>query len=95
MEFLLYGAYGYTGQLITEMAAEFGLKPVLSGRNEAKLRPLAEQYQLDYIVLDLLDTSGLEATLERFSLVLHAAGPFKYTAKPMMEACLKTKTYYK
>lgn len=94
MEFLLYGAYGYTGQLITEMAASFGLKPVLSGRNEEKLKALADEYQLEYIPLDLNDQAKLKATLERFPVVLHAAGPFKFTAAPMMEACLTTSTHY-
>ncbi|GAB5551197.1 MAG: saccharopine dehydrogenase NADP-binding domain-containing protein [Saprospiraceae bacterium] len=94
MEFLLYGAYGYTGKLITEMASDFDLKPVLSGRNEEKLKALAEKYSLEYITLDLEDKAKLKTTLERFSLVLHAAGPFKFTAAPMMDACLETGTHY-
>ena len=93
MEFLLYGAYGYTGKLITEMANAFDLKPVLAGRNEEKLKILAETYELEYIVLDLSDTEKLEKILERFPVVLHAAGPFKYTAAPMMDACIKTGTH--
>jgi short subunit dehydrogenase-like uncharacterized protein len=27
--FLIYGCYGYTGRLISEMAAKAGMKPVL------------------------------------------------------------------
>ena len=94
MEFLLYGAYGYTGQLITEMAKDYGLKPVLSGRNAEKLQALASEHNLDYLAIDLHDQEKLRSTLERFPLVLHAAGPFKYTARPMMEACLATGTHY-
>lgn len=95
MEFLLYGAYGYTGKLITEMAASIGgLKPVLAGRNAKKLEVLADQYGYESLVLGLDDKAALEAALQRFPLVLHAAGPFKYTARPMMEACLATGTHY-
>lgn len=94
MEFLLYGAYGYTGELITQMAESFGLKPVLAGRNARKLKVLADQYGYESLVLGLDNTAELEAALQRFSLVLHAAGPFKYTARPMMEACLATGTHY-
>lgn len=94
MEFLLYGAYGYTGKLITELAAQYGLRPVLSGRNPEKLQSLAAEHGLEYLALDLNNQAALEAALERFPLVLHAAGPFKYTAKPMMEACLATGTHY-
>ncbi len=32
-EFLIYGANGYTGRLITRLAAEKGMHPVLAGRN--------------------------------------------------------------
>lgn len=90
----MYGAYGYTGKLITEMASEFDLTPVLAGRNEVKLKELAAEYQLQYIALDLKDQTLLKQTLERFPLVLHAAGPFKFTAEPMMNACLETGTHY-
>ena len=30
-EFLLYGANGYTGELIARMASSYGLKPILAG----------------------------------------------------------------
>lgn len=94
MEFLLYGAYGYTGELITAMADTFGLQPVLAGRNAEKLQALADQYDFASLELDLDDKAALEAALERFPLVLHAAGPFKYTARPMLEACIATGTHY-
>ncbi len=94
MRFLLYGAYGYTGKLMVKMAKDFGLTPVLAGRNEAKLKEVADEAGYEYIVLDLTDTAKLEDTLQDFTVVLHAAGPFKFTAKPMMDACLKTKTHY-
>ncbi|MDB5211308.1 MAG: Saccharopine dehydrogenase, partial [Sediminibacterium sp.] len=51
--FLLYGANGYTGRLIANMAAEYGLKPVLAGRNETALRSMAESLNLSYKVVDL------------------------------------------
>ena len=31
--FLIYGANGYTGELITRYAAERGMRPILAGRN--------------------------------------------------------------
>ncbi|MCI5084219.1 MAG: saccharopine dehydrogenase NADP-binding domain-containing protein [Saprospiraceae bacterium] len=94
MEFLLYGANGYTGKIIAEMAAEFGLKPTLAGRTESKVKPIAEELGFDYKIFSLDDQAATAAALEPFKVVLHAAGPFKYTAKPMMEACVATKTHY-
>ena len=39
---LIYGAYGFTGAGISKLASEYGITPVLAGRNESKLKPLAE-----------------------------------------------------
>lgn len=94
MKFLLYGANGYTGKLIAESAKEFGLTPILAGRSVEKIRPLAEQLGYEYRVFDLSETEKLDAALEEVDIVLHAAGPFFKTAKPMLEACLRTKTHY-
>ncbi|MBK7871920.1 MAG: saccharopine dehydrogenase NADP-binding domain-containing protein [Saprospiraceae bacterium] len=41
-----------------------------------------------------MDTAQLKAALAQVPVVLNDAGPFKYTAKPMIEACLATKTHY-
>ena len=92
--FLLYGANGYTGKLIAKLAVEYGLKPVLAGRRAEALEPLAKELNTTYQVVDLNDTSKLEAILTLVPLVLHAAGPFKNTAKQMIDACLKTETHY-
>jgi short subunit dehydrogenase-like uncharacterized protein len=94
MQFLLYGAYGYTGKLIAEMAADYGLTPVLAGRSEAKLQPMAQKLGLEYRVCSLDDPAALDILLKGFPVVLHAAGPFQYTAKPMLDACLRTGTHY-
>lgn len=94
MQFLLYGASGYTGQLIAEYAASFGLTPILAGRSEAKVKAMAESLGLEYRVFDLADAAALDAALKETPVVLHAAGPFMFTAKPMIEACLRTGTHY-
>ncbi len=90
----IYGAYGYTGELITKLAAEQGLNPILSGRNAAKLQPLAEQYGLESRAVDLNDTSALDAALHDVKVFLHCAGPFIHTYKPVMQACLKHGIHY-
>jgi len=92
--FLLYGANGYTGKLIAQLAVEYGLKPVLAGRRAEVLEPMAKELNTTYHVLDLNDTAKLESVLKEVPLVLHAAGPFKNTAKQMIDACLKTHTHY-
>lgn len=92
--FLLYGANGYSGTLIARFAHEYNLKPILAGRNEASIKSLAQKLDLPYRIIDLNDTVKLEAVLKEVKLVLHAAGPFQFTAKQMIDACLKTGTHY-
>ena len=92
--FLLYGSYGYTGQLIVEQALRQGLRPLLAGRNEKKLRMQAEQHNLEYRPFSLRDTTRLDAALQEVEAVLHCAGPFVHTFRQMAEACLRTKRHY-
>lgn len=91
---LLYGAYGHTGRLIAEEAVHRGHSPILSGRSEEKLKPIAARLGLEHVVLELNEDVKLEATLDEVDLLLHAAGPFIHTASPMLRACLKTGTSY-
>ncbi len=93
-KFLIYGANGYTGELITRMAAERGLRPILAGRNEAAIKALAEKHGLDYRVFSLDDTAKLDAALDEVAMVVHCAGPFSLTSRQMGEACIRTKTHY-
>lgn len=92
--FLLYGANGYTGKLIAKMAKSFNLEPILAGRSELKIQKLAEDLGYEYRIFSLNDADALKAALDEVPVVLHAAGPYKYTAKPMIEACIETKTHY-
>jgi short subunit dehydrogenase-like uncharacterized protein len=92
--FLLYGSYGYTGQLIVDLATQQGLRPILAGRNEKQLSAQARQYNLDYRAFALEETEKLDSALREVDAVLHCAGPFVHTFRQMAEACLRTKRHY-
>ena len=92
--FLIYGSYGYTGQLIVALAAQSGLHPILAGRNEKRLRAQAEKYSLEYRAFSLDEISKLDSALLEVDAVLHCAGPFVHTYRQMAEACLRTKRHY-
>lgn len=92
--FLIYGANGYTGELITRMAAERGLKPILAGRSEASISELASKHGLEYRVFALDDDAALDAALGEVEMVLHCAGPFSITSLPMVKACLRNRKHY-
>jgi short subunit dehydrogenase-like uncharacterized protein len=92
--FLIYGANGYTGEIIARMAVERGLKPILGGRSLAKLKPIADELGLVARPFSLEDKTSLEYTLKEVDFVLHCAGPFSITSKPMVEACLRLGKHY-
>ena len=94
MDFLLYGANGYTAQLMLPLLRHYGLMPVLGGRSAEKVEALAREYGLAYRSFDLADVAATRAALAEVPLVLHCAGPFAHTARPMLEACLHTRTHY-
>lgn len=93
-ELLIYGCYGYTGKLISELAAETGLKPVLAGRDEQKTKSLAEKLNLAFKVFDLANEQSVIENIRDFKVVLHCAGPFMFTSEIMANACIKTNTHY-
>ena len=92
-DIIIYGAYGYTGELIVRRCQEIGIKPLLSGRSEEKLKPIAEKYDLPYEVASL-EANELDGLLSGSKVVIHAAGPFIHTSKPMVEACIRNKVHY-
>lgn len=92
--FLLYGANGYTGHLIARIASQYQLQPILSGRSFKAIKSIAEELSLPFRIIDLDDEVALTNALKEVKLVLHAAGPFQYTANQMADACIKTGTHY-
>jgi short subunit dehydrogenase-like uncharacterized protein len=91
---LVYGAYGYTGTLIVHRALALGLRPILSGRDARALAAVAEPLALEYRTAALDDARALDAALDGISVVLHCAGPFMYTSRPMVDACLRRGVHY-
>ena len=76
---LIYGAYGYTGTLLAETAREYGLEPILAGRDATRLAALANQTGFLYRSFSLQQPQEIIAALRDVKVVLHAAGPFVHT----------------
>jgi short subunit dehydrogenase-like uncharacterized protein len=91
---MIYGAYGYTGELIVQEAVRRGHRPRLAGRSPAKLEELAARFALPWIALDLSEPKALARALEDVALVFHAAGPFVDTSEAMIRACLAARAHY-
>jgi short subunit dehydrogenase-like uncharacterized protein len=93
-KWMIYGVTGFTGDLVIQEAIKRGHKPLISGRNAEKLKPIAEKYQLDYVAIDLKDTEKLHRQVAEMDLVFHVAGPYVETAEAMLQACIAGKTHY-
>ncbi len=94
MSVLIYGANGYTGELIVRYAVGRGMKPILAGRNAVAIEALAKKHHLEYRVFSLEETDRLDAALQEVEMVLHCAGPFSLTSRAMVEACIRNKRHY-
>lgn len=89
---LIYGATGYTGRLVAQVAVARGLRPILAGRSPAIL-PLAERLGLAGRVVDLRDATALRDAIADCRVVAHCAGPFSATSRPMIDACLAARCH--
>jgi short subunit dehydrogenase-like uncharacterized protein len=91
---MIYGANGYTGELIAREAVRRDLNPVLAGRSVAKVEQLASSLGLQARIFDLENPTATTRCVERMGLVLNCAGPFSETAAPMMTVCLAAHVHY-
>lgn len=91
---LLYGANGYTGELIAREAVRRGMRPVLAGRSREDIAALADALACPAAVFALEAQARLLSALSGLRAVLNCAGPFSATAAPMMQACLASHVHY-
>src|SRR4029077_10265290 len=87
-------ANGFTGRLIAERAHERGLRPAVAGRNRGAIEALGARLALEARVFDLSEPDTLDEGLQGARLVLHCAGPYSQTSRPMVEACLRRGVHY-
>ena len=93
-DFLLYGSTGFVGDAIARLAVKNGLQPMLAGRNSEKVGTLASELGLEYRVFNLEDNKAIDSALKDAAAVLHCAGPYIHTFKPMLDGCLRTGRHY-
>ncbi|MBL0173575.1 MAG: saccharopine dehydrogenase NADP-binding domain-containing protein [Gemmatimonadaceae bacterium] len=91
---LLYGATGYVGEATARFAVASGMRPILAGRNAGALQRLAGELGVEYRAFALDDPVAIDTALREVAVVLHCAGPFLHTYRPMVDACLRTGAHY-
>lgn len=93
-EILIYGASGYTAQLIIELAHREGAKPIVAGRSIANTKAIADRYQLPMRIFGLEDPMEVAKHLTDVCVVINCAGPFSRTAMSMAQACINAGVHY-
>jgi short subunit dehydrogenase-like uncharacterized protein len=91
---LLYGATGYTGELIARAAVSRGLSPILAGRTTERVARLAGELGLEARAFPVKDTNALVDGMREVGLVLNCAGPFSATAAQMLQGCFAMHAHY-
>jgi short subunit dehydrogenase-like uncharacterized protein len=94
MDWMIYGANGYTGKLTAEEAVRRGMRPVLAGRSEGSVAAIAGDLGLEYRIFSLDDADRIRKSMAGLGCVLHCAGPFSETSQPMISACLAEGVQY-
>jgi short subunit dehydrogenase-like uncharacterized protein len=91
---LLYGANGYTAQLMIPQLLQRGIGLLAAGRTRSKVEQVAQKFGLRSTVFELTDVAALDAAVSACGIVLNAAGPFARTAPNLIDACLRTGVDY-
>ena len=91
---LIYGATGYTGELVARHAVARGLGPVVAGRREAEVARLGAQLGTDHRSFALDRPDDVDRGVAGARVVLSCAGRFSRTAAPLAAACLRARAHY-
>ena len=91
---LIYGATGYTGRLVAERAVQIGLDVTVAGRDAGRVRDLAGSLGVDSRVFDVDDAGAVRDALQDVDCVLNVAGPFRHTARQLMDAAIEAGVHY-
>jgi short subunit dehydrogenase-like uncharacterized protein len=94
-EVLLFGATGHTGSLVAHALSHRGVDFGLAGRDEGKLRALAERLgAVEIHVADASDPGPLTSALAGYRVLLSCVGPFSTYGASAVRAALDARVHY-
>jgi short subunit dehydrogenase-like uncharacterized protein len=86
---VVFGATGYTGTLVAERLVALGERPVLAGRSQQRLEPLAERLGgLDTRVADVARPASVFDLLGQGDVIVSTVGPFARWGDPAVRAAI-------
>src|SRR5262249_50630686 len=90
---MIYGATGYTGELVAREARRQGLAPIVAGRS-SRVTALAAELGLPSRVFSLADLPAVRRALDGVALLANVPCPFTATLAPMLDTCLAARAHY-
>src|SRR3954471_8151127 len=91
----VYGATGYTGRLVCAELARKKIPFVIAGRDEKKLRTLAQYCgNPEIIVAPLDDAAALQKMAASGKVIIDCAGPFVIMGRPVQDAALAAGSHF-
>jgi len=102
-DIVVYGATGFTGQLVAEyLAAQYkgdaNLKWAMAGRSREKLAAVRDAIgapaDTPLIVADASDTASLRAMVDQTKSVISTVGPYQLYGEELVAACAASGTGY-
>jgi short subunit dehydrogenase-like uncharacterized protein len=93
---VVFGATGYTGQLVAEALTGRGHRPVLAGRNAARLAELAGALggDLEVAVADVGEPASVRELVEPGDVLVATVGPFARWGRAAAEAAIGGEAHY-
>jgi short subunit dehydrogenase-like uncharacterized protein len=92
---VVFGATGYTGRLVAERLVAAGERPVLAGRDEAKLAELAGRLGgLEHARADALRQNSVFELVSKGDVLVSTVGPFAKWGLPAVRAAVAAGATY-
>jgi short subunit dehydrogenase-like uncharacterized protein len=92
---VVFGASGYTGRLAARQCVQRGLRPLLAGRDQARLRVVAgELGGLDVAVADAQQPDTVRDLLNAGDVLVTTVGPYARYGLSGLEAALEVGAHY-
>lgn len=91
---VLFGATGYTGGLTLDAMVRRGLRPVVAGRDVARVEALAGPLGLEHAVADVRDAVSVASLVHPGDVLVTTVGPFVKHGLPALEAAVEVGAHY-
>lgn len=92
---VLFGATGYTGELVARAMAKRGMRPVLAARRRDAAESLASELGgLEATTADVSDPASVRALVERGDVLVSTVGPFARWGDAALDAAIAAGAHY-